>query len=112
MKKSFRPAKVNRPISKPSISRPNVSSGHGSSIKSPFRQAQKGGMDSNQSFGGTPGGFDKGPSFKTGKTGLRSNRSTPLITLLVLFVCCLVVACIAGAYYLITQGLISLPSFG
>jgi hypothetical protein len=31
--------------------------------------------------------------------------------LLVLFVCCLVVLCIGGVY-LVSQGLISIPSFG
>lgn len=47
-----------------------------------------------------------------GQNRVRGRRATPLIVTLVLVVCCLAVVCIAGAYYLISQGLIALPNFG
>jgi len=74
----------------------------------------KSGSGSHESFAGAPGGFKQakqGSSFLPGERRPRSNRSIPLIVLLVLFVCCLVVLCIAGVY-LWSQGLISIPSFG
>jgi hypothetical protein len=111
MKKSFRPSKVNRPISRPSISRPKGAGEHGSSFNKSFQQPKKGGLSSKDSFAGAPGGFKQGSSFLPGQKRARSNRSIPLIVLLVLFVCCVVGLCIAGVY-LYSQGQISIPSFG
>ena len=99
MKKSFRPTKINRPTK---------------SMKASFQKPMKSGSGSHESFSDSSSGFKQakqGPSFMPGEKRAKSNRTTPLIVLLVLFVCCLVVLCIAGVY-LFSQGLISIPSLG
>jgi hypothetical protein len=112
MKKSFGPSKTNRPVSRPSISRSTGTGGFGGGKKVSFQPSKKESFGSHEPFGGTPGGYKKGPDFLPGQRRPRSSWLTPLIVLAVLFVCCLLVVCIGGVYYLFTQGLISIPSFG
>lgn len=109
MKKSFGSSKSNRPISKPSFSSSKGFSKNSGGMKKPFFQSSKGSFGNKESFKGTPDSLKEGSSMFPEKR--RSNRAVSLITLLVLFVCCLVVLCIGGVY-LISQGLISIPSFG
>ncbi len=132
MKKSFRPSRTSRPISRPSASRPTI---RPSSSKVSFRPSSSkesfspgsskesfssssratGGIDSGSVFqgkesgvGGVAYGGKKGtPFFSRARWG---RRSTPLISGVVIIICCLLFACIA-LIYAFTQGLINLPSF-
>jgi hypothetical protein len=101
MKKSFRPSN-------------SMKSSSPKPMKVSFPKPMKSSSGSHESFSSSPGGFKQakqGSSFMPGSKRAKSSWTTPLIVLLVLFVCCLVVLCIAGVY-LFSQGLISLPSFG
>lgn len=94
MKKSFRPSK---------------------SMKSSSPKPMKSSSGSHSSFSSAPGGFKQAKqpsSFMPGQNRVRGRRATPLIVVLVLVVCCLLVVCIAGVYYVFSQGLITLPNFG
>jgi hypothetical protein len=108
MKKSF---KVNRPTSRPSIPHSSGTGGFGKSMKQSFHKQEKQSWSSNESLAGTPKVAKQGSSYLPGQRRGRSNWLTVLIVLLVLFVCCLVVLCIAGVY-LWSQGQITIPSFG
>lgn len=103
MKRSFRPSKSSSPrsssrpagISRPHTSgvkvvgsRPKVSSGH------------VGQADINSG----------NQSFMPRQSGWRRRRTPLIVTLLVIVICCLVVLCIAGVVYLVSQGIITIPT--
>jgi hypothetical protein len=75
-----------------------------------FQSKKEGGLDNGFQDGGVRG-TKKGPSFLSGGSGLRSRRATPLITLAVLFACCVIALCLVGVY-LVYTGVVQMPSFG
>lgn len=111
MKKSFSPSKGSRESSPKPASRP---AGGGSRRESGPRPAAGVGRQ-RESF--NPSGQGSGKENLTGRPfmpregGQRRGRSSLLLTLLGIFLCCLALACIA-VVVLVSQGLLSLPSFG
>jgi len=125
MKKSFRPTRTNRPVSRPSAPRaprPSSSSGR---VKESFHQTpaasgsthQDAGFQSKEIGGGgkefqgaAPGGFRQAPAYLPPRRRWGGRRSVPIISGLVLIICCLIVLCLA-VVYMVSQGIITLPSF-
>lgn len=137
MKKSFSPSKESRPSSRPSSSRPtrsNSSSRSGGSFNrssqvrttrpttsrslgadgrvrdSSALSSKETSGTSKEFFGGTPSGYGKENYGPTQRRSWRSNRTTPLVVVLVIIACCVVILCVAGVY-MVSQGLLTIPSF-
>ena len=114
MKKSFRSSKSSssRPssggISKPRLSTRSTSKG----ISSRPMNVSKPSTGQKNTFGQVDNqdGFNKNQPFQTRQSGWRRRRTPLLVTLAVIFLCCLLMLCIAGVVILVNQGIISLPT--